>query len=371
MDIGSAFESDPQSIGPTSLDYMYRVLGIDAEWCVRSDRSIVWWPHTYRQSLIADLPFVEDDGTLLTPITCSTEALASMPESPALYHTLSMLNYHLPLSCLAFDPDTREVRSLSRVYLHSENSWLIFVLQAAAGIQLAQVERLGPYWEEKLGGRIVNSPHPKSGLRSTPDELVNGVHALFARDGSTDNPFSGLLPGVDALHEHPWSTLDCSDERLVAEVPFRDSIPMSVVARNEPVGTKALLRMNADKKHPELGYGLAGDLELPLRGDATTGAVIANTFNLLESQGAVRLTQFLGAWSFKESLAFRFFIPALLGRNHDPEGRTQLIHTLMSYMTNRARGAHILIETARIRAHRQFPQLSDLTNDLGPASDRS
>lgn len=359
MGIGMGPESNPQNIGPTALDSMYRALGIDAEWCLRADRNIAWWPHTYRQSLIADPPYKDDAGTTRTPITCSTEALQAMPESPALYEMLSLINDYASLSSVVFDPATREIRCSSRVYVQSADSWLVTTLQAAAGIQLARVANLGPRWVE-LGGRLAESAHPESGLRANPDDLVNGAHNLFARDGHVDSPFSGLLPGIDAHGDHQWSTLNCSANRLVAEVPFRDLVPMSALARNEPAATKAVLQVTTDEKHAELGYGLAGQLELPLPGDAATGHMMANTCNLLESQGKVVLTQFLGAWNFKRTLGFRFFIPALIGRNHDAPWRAQLIHTFLEYLVHRAANAYLILETARIRVHRRHPELSDL-----------
>jgi len=337
------FGADPVGVGPAVLDYLQRILGVDPEWSIRTARRLDWWPHTYRQTIIADEPF-EDNGVALTAFTCRTEIVESLPESPSLYAALSGLNQFASLSCLVYDPNAKTVASASRVHIHPDSSWLAQFLQAAAGIQLHQVEQLGPAWETTFGGRFSRSPHPTSGLRKKPDDMVRVLESVFAPAGHAGSPFKGLMEAVDQM-PHPWATLERTRDRLVAEVPFRDAISRSQrMAHGEPIST-ALLVVTTDEKHPDLGDGLVAALELPFPAKDGEAHRVANSLNLLETQGAVAL-QSLGAWCAREVLQYRLFVPALLAKGHDINWRTQLIHTLMLYMTHRAELAHQVFETS-------------------------
>jgi len=327
------FGTDPVALGPAVLDYLQRVMGIDSEWSIRSERELTWWPHTYKQIIVAEPP-IEDEGLTLTPFACRTEILEAMPESPRLYETLSLVNQFSSLASLIYDPDTRTVASTSRVHIHTDSTWLAQFLQAAAAIQLNQVEQLGPFWEEQLGGRFVRSAHPDSGLRKYPDEIVNVVENLFAPAGQSESPFLGLVDAVDRL-PHKWSTLERSKDRLVAEVRFRDAVPMEErIAKGEPVNT-GLLKVTTDEKHPTLGHGLIIALSLPIATDEGVHHMGANMNNYMEAQGPVHL-QMLGSWTAAELLQFRTFVPALLAQNHDAAWRIQLVHTFMLYAMARA-----------------------------------
>jgi len=352
------FGSDPYALGPKILDYIQRVLGIDREWSVRAERRLDWWPHTYRQTIVAE-SVIEHQGFIVTPFTCRTEILESMPESTRLYEALSQINQFASLASLTYDPDTKTVASTSRLYVHIGSTWLAQFLQAAAGVQLHQSEQLGPFWEQQLGGRFIRSAHPTSGLREKPDEITNVVESLLAPAGALDSPFQGLMDAVDSL-PHPWSTLERSKDRLAAEIPFRDSVPLEErTAKGEPV-TTAVLKVTTDETHPELGRGLAVMLVLPLPAKEGVDYMATNSLNLLEAGGAIALqawkaglanlmAPYLGSWLGQDVLQYRTFVPALLAQSRDAGWRTQMIHTFMLYATERARVTGASLQTSMFR----------------------
>jgi hypothetical protein len=325
------------------LDFLQRALGVDPEWSVRSDRQLDWWPHTYRQTITSGLP-LDDSGVTVTVLTCLIEILESVPESPQLYAAVSGVNQFAALSSLVYDPGAKTVASVSRIHIHPESSWLAYVIQAAAALQLHQVG-LGPAWETQFGGKFVRSVHPTSGVRESPDQIVTAVESLFAPAGQSDSPFLGLMDILDR-QPHPWSTLERTRNHIVAEVPFRDAIPrLQRVARAEPIST-ALLSVTAEAKHPVLGNGLALWLKLPFPAQDAGAHKVVNWLNLLEAQGATAL-QSLGSWCVAEEvMQYRMFVPAVLVHNRDVSWRTQLIQTLMQYMTARARAAHTIFQAA-------------------------
>lgn len=335
---------DQPGIAAMVLSSLQESLGVDHEWSVRTESRLDWWPHFYRQTIAVDDIF-EDSGVALTPISCRTEILESIPESPELYAALSRVNALASLAALVYDRPNGVVSCASRVLLHPGTLWLKSVLQAAAAIQIHRVESLGPYWEKQLRGRFARSPHPSSGIRAQPDAVVGIVESLFEPAGRLESPFSGLIDDVDRI-PHPWTTLERTHGRLVAEVAFRDDVPRAQrIARNQAIGT-ALLIASTDEKHPDLGHGLAVSLELPIPVDPSgRAAAIANGLNFFETSGEIPV-QALGSWHAEGMLRYRTFLPALLANSHDRSSMVRLIHTFLLYLAHRSTRVRHLLDTA-------------------------
>jgi dipeptidyl-peptidase-4 len=99
--------------------------------------------------------------------------------------------------------------------------------------------------------RVLVSAHPRSGLRTQPDDILNFIDNFVVPDGSGPSRFRGadMLDALQDLERLPFLSSGGESGRTV-EFPFGEQT--------------SLLRLTTDKQHPELGNGLQMRLTLPV-----------------------------------------------------------------------------------------------------------
>lgn len=144
-------------------------------------------------------------------------------------------------------------------------------------------------------------------LKDTDFELALQVATLlYAPHGAKPNKWAGT--GEFESFADKWAASDScfgfgDATGLTVETPFGDH--------------SALIRLETESKHPQLGNGLLANLQLPYSGNNLSAAKDAATLNLNESAG---WTDFplLGCWHSHKNcgddygLAFSLFIPNAL-----------------------------------------------------------
>ena len=91
-------------LGPELLDWIDRLYQIDAEWRVREERSLTWWPFVFRQQIVADIP-QESFGEDVTRLTATTPLLTNVPDDDVTYKLLLGMNYLATFSAIIYEPE--------------------------------------------------------------------------------------------------------------------------------------------------------------------------------------------------------------------------------------------------------------------------
>jgi hypothetical protein len=144
-----------------------------------------------------------------------------------------------------------------------------------------------------FGGEVDESPHPASGLRELPDEML-GVASLYEERGEDPSPFSiDELAELVHLDPRPWLLASNGPSSLQAELPFG-------------AAERSHLELDAGARHPALGHGLQVRLVLPVVPSVSTVQQL-NASEILEPDAHQ-----LGGWCLDEELGVMFvtFLPA-------------------------------------------------------------
>ena len=114
---------------------------------------------------------------------------------------------------------------------------------------------------------------------------------------------------LEDLDPRPWVMGFAGKGGLTAEFPFTSNTPsMLAAASGQGLGT-AMLQLNTDFKHPQLGDGVLIRLTLPLNASPE----LTNALNLLEARDGANNADQLGGWcEDKKGPVFVTFIPTCL-----------------------------------------------------------
>ena len=275
------------------LRFLTARMQIEAEWAVQEQTSFTWWAHTLAQRVWVTPPR-ELQGVDLTTLHIETDLLSGVPMSPGTWSRLSSVNRYATLSAYVADQATGAVRLHASVSLTPDNYLLARAIALhAMALQMADAYAEAPELAEAFGGQVAASPHPRQGLRETPDEMVN-ILDIYQQRGEGASPFDeDEMAQLVHLEPRPWTMAGSEPHRLDAELEFATGLP-------------ARLLLDASEKHASLGSGLQLRLLLPLEPDEMIAQKL-NANECLEPDAHQ-----LGAWCVDEDhgLLFTGFVPA-------------------------------------------------------------
>jgi len=287
---------------------IFKDMNIDEEWSIETDRGFTWWGHQYAQRIWAEKP-IKDNGFLVTKVNAETELLKYPTRSTETEALLAIEMIKASLSGLIIDPETDKITLRCSAYIHEENqSWLGRIFPLAAIMQVIEAENKGDILAMLLELQPDKSNHPDSGFRNEMDEMLNVVDQAIIPVGS--EPFHSIgdfefRRTADILNDQSLIST-ASETSLSAYLPF--------------AGKSALLQVDTEHEHPELGKGLLIRLFLPpekiLPVTVIDGAFVMDLNSM--GQNSFPSGHFLGSWCLGpvgenvQTAVYVTFIPAIV-----------------------------------------------------------
>lgn len=295
-------------IGENVVQGIFEQLKIDDMWSRPIRRGFEWWGHRLRQRIWAT-PGFEDNGIEIFRIFIVTDTVRDISApNTAVEGALGPLGSMAIGSAIVFTPNNHTLKLWSSATVHENVAgWMTRLLSSYAIIQLIEAEARAEQLAKLTSGNIDMSPHPSSGERSEPDEMLSVMDTVFRPMGQRPSPWNGNQE-INQIREilNSNNCFSMGDENgLTAEFPFGDATSM--------------LRIITDEPHPAIGSGVGLFLHIPLWGTVSEASSIANALNRAEADRQT-VGHLLGSWCSKtigeRSLpAFAFFIPTAL---HQP-----------------------------------------------------
>jgi hypothetical protein len=287
---------------------IFKDMNIDEEWCVQTERGFTWWGHQYAQRIWAEQP-IEDNGFYVAKVNAETEILKYPARSTETETILAVEMMKASLSGLVIDHEGERITLRCSAYIHEDNNnWLGRVFSLAAIMQLIEAENRGDILAMVLELQPDKSIHPHSGFRNAVDDMLHVVDQVIIPEG--EKPFQSIgefefRRAADILNSQNLIST-ASETGLSAYVPFADDI--------------ALLRVETEQEHPELGKGLLFRLFLPPDQIFPTTDIdgpFVMDLNSME-QNAFPSGHFLGSWCLgpvgesAHTAVYVTFIPAIV-----------------------------------------------------------
>lgn len=275
------------------LTFLTQRMQIDAEWAVQEASSFTWWPSSLAQRVWVAPPR-EFQGVELRTVHIETDLLSGLTIDDTTWSRLAGVNRFASLSAYVADASARTVKLHASVSL-TEDNWLLArsVALHAMALQMSDAHGEASALAEAFGARVANSAHPRSGPRTTPDEMI-GISEIYQQRGEGDSPFTPEeLAQLVHLDPRPWMLAANELHRIDADLEFATGLP-------------ARLELDASERHASLGSGLQMRLLLPIEPDAAVAQKL-NANECLEPD-----SHQLGAWCVDDErgLMFTGFIPA-------------------------------------------------------------
>lgn len=293
-------------IGSQVVEHVRREMQIDDEWTVSEPSGFTWWGYRLAQRVWAQ-PCVAINGIGIVLVQSETDLLVDVPDTPHTQECIAVLNSTAALNALVWRPAERRLTLRCSATIHSEvQSWMNKVLRSAVATQLAEAEARVEVLHRKLGGQINLTKHPTSGLRNSPDEMLN-VLEVFRVSGKKPSPYSGqeMLRLKEYLDLDTFANGD--ENAITAELNFSGATPPTV-----------LLRVRTDTPHPTYGNGALITLSLPtLPKEGISSADLPAALNLAEL-GQLESGYGFGGWCrdvnfpLTEVTTHVMFVPALM-----------------------------------------------------------
>jgi hypothetical protein len=372
-------------LGSEILARLERDLSIDPRWVVATGDTRTWWLTGLPQRVWVD-PVNLLGGVPWIRVHASTVVSRAATPSPATYQAIASLNVSAITSGLVLDAERSEV------FLHCQATFdatrpiggRYELLRSAVALQAAVSDLLGRQLPTSAGERP-RVPHPTSGMRETPSELIENllpaVHqvskdiAAISQDdlSAIDEELRTLalwsIAGADRLSlevdagsvtPRIWiaasggSSIDWDPEagaavresiRQVAKDQGEDPAVFHQILWESLEGPDAprtgAIRISAADQHPIVGSGVLILLLLPGRLAYPKATQLANALNLEEKSANYPFTQ-LGAWAAREvgtsaQIAYSGFIPAYFTDGQTAENRVAMVSDLAGEVAIRAK----------------------------------
>ena len=275
------------------LKFLTARMQIEAEWAVQERTSFTWWAHSLAQRVWVAPPR-EFQGVELRTVHIETDLIADVPVNSSTWARLANVNQFATLSAYVANTAERSVRLHSSVSLTADN-WLLArsIALHAMALQMADAYAEAPELAKAFGGRVAATPHPRNGMRESPDEMV-GIVEIYQQRGEGDSPFgTDEIAELVHLEPRPWVMAANEPQRLLAALEFAEDLP-------------ARMELDASERHPSLGSGLQLRLMLPVEPDEAIAQKL-NANECLEPDAHQ-----LGAWCVdpERGLLFTGFVPA-------------------------------------------------------------
>ncbi len=275
------------------LRFLTARMQIEAEWAVQERTSFTWWAHALAQRVWVAEPR-EFQGVELRTLHIETDLLADVPMTASTWARLASVNRFASLSAYVADQSRQTISLHSSVSLTAENHLLArSIALHAMALQMTDAYAEASEMAAAFGARINDTPHPVSGLRERPDEMV-GVVEIYQQRGEGDSPFNAdEIASLVHVEPRPWTMAQNDMLRLSAELEFATDLP-------------AHMELDASERHPSLGSGLQLRLMLPVEPDEALAQKL-NANECVEPDAHQ-----LGAWcvDLERGLMFTGFVPA-------------------------------------------------------------
>lgn len=275
------------------LTFLTQRMHIEAEWAVQEESSFRWWPSSLPQRVTVAPPR-ELQGVELRTVHIETDLLSGMTIDDTTWSRLAGVNRLASLSAYVADTTAGTLKLHASVSL-TEDNWLLArgVALHAMALQLSDAHGESLALAEAFGAQVAHSPHPRSGPRTTPDEMI-GIIESYQQRGDGASPFTPEeLAQLVHLDPRPWMVAANDLHCINADLEFATGLP-------------SRLQLDAAERHPSLGSGLQMRLLLPIEPDAAVAQKL-NANECIEPD-----SHQLGAWCVDEErgLMFTGFIPA-------------------------------------------------------------
>jgi hypothetical protein len=289
-------------VGLRVIEFVHRLLQIDAEWTEARERGFTWWPGTFSQTVWAEPPY-EDDGIILSRVHVQTDLLRGVPDT-----TVPALAPYMRAATLSgFVRDGQDfgvLRIASSFYVHEQiEDSLGRLLGLATAHQAATAHHLTADLARAAGGEPFVSGPPGGGLRTRDDDMVRVVESQIVPAGAGPSAFAGPEFAQAAVWlERQGFFTNADEEGLTSELPFGEITSVLTLKSGDP--------------HPELGNGLTGRLVLPvLPGESASARAVEAALNLNSDEVSTHTdVHFAGSRCPTErGLAFHLFVPNIVG----------------------------------------------------------
>jgi hypothetical protein len=285
-------------VGTELVGMTFSELQVDEKWAVREPRGFTWWGSSQATRVWAE-PEFEDDGFLITRVNASTD-LVRDTRTDTTNLAISTLGRFAAMSGIVRDKIENRLRLQTSMFVHAQSARSVGrIFKLATALQAEEATRLAQGLVLLAGGKVDETAHPRTGLRTTHDDILNVREAVVVPEGRSPSKWIGkeMLQLLKELQT--WCLLANGDKKgLTAEFPFREQ--------------SSLLRLTADAPHPNLGSGLLALLTLPAGASREERAVLAVKLNGLEVEQMTH-ADFLGSWSEDdEGVTYVSFVPSVL-----------------------------------------------------------
>lgn len=275
------------------LRFLTARMQIEAQWAVQDKSSFTWWAHPLAQRVWV-APAREVMGVVVRTVHIETDLLADVPMTTSTWARLASINRYATLSAYVANREQGTIRLHASVSLTPEN-WLLArsIALHAMALQMADAYAEAAELAAAFGARVDSTPHPRQGLRETPDEMI-GVIEVYQQRGEGESPFTAdEIAELVHLEPRPWVMASNELRRLDADLQFA-------------TGRPARLELDTGEYHAALGSGLQMRLLLPLEPDDQIAQKL-NANECLEPDAHQ-----LGAWCVDpdRGLMFTGFVPA-------------------------------------------------------------
>ena len=294
-----------QDVGTDVVNGIFNLLKIDAEWSAPISRGFSWWGHRLRQRIWSTPPY-DDRGIVIHRVYAVTDAVRDIKVSQtAADIALSPLGTLAIGSAKIFDPGEQVIRLWTSATVHAEVApWMTPLLASYAILQVIEAERTAELVADATQGVINRTSHPTSGMRQTPDEMLNVLDIGFRPMGQKKSPWNGndeLLKISDALNA---TNCFCMGDTTGLTVEFQFGQDTS------------MMRIISTENHPSIGSGVGMFFQIPIFGSQESACMIAGALNRAEEH-TKSPSHLIGSWCAKtlgnrSVPAFVTFLPTAL-----------------------------------------------------------
>lgn len=316
-------------LGVETLKIVRSKLCVDKEWVVAEEQGFRWWAHRLSQRVwcadkgkiktmlgLQDVWTVYIETSLFKGVHLHSNTTSYLPP------LLPLLNRYASLSAITFDEQTSKVSLRCTVYITQQNyDWMSRFVANAALLQITLAEHLRENPIEGIGIDSTlafdESPHPISGWRSEPDEMLRAASIFSAFGDIQKNKILAQdLIRFEELVTLPGIPITGDAKGYDLELPYTGAQTamdeMRRSGRNKASVQTALFQV-FPSQHPQLGEGILMLLRLPTVMKAPLAMETLNHLNQLEATGQGH-TQFFGAWAIDkdmETLVHCCFLPSV------------------------------------------------------------
>lgn len=295
-------------LGLTLVGDVHDALRVEDKWRRDEVRGFQWWPASFAQHIWSDVGLYHNAQAVYR-MHAETDLISGRGHHEDFEEGLETAIDDCTFSAIVYDAKTDTFKLHSSVYASPENvAWLKKAFFAAAALQLAEAQDIA----QKLArGREhavqALSEHPVSGLRSTPDPMLQSRELFFKPQGALASRWANAEEWHDTERYMEREALTYeSDHQTWLRASFPWTGPGISAEGQDP---RAMLEVTTLEPHPIIGNGLHFTLVLPLQLDPKRSAHIALELNEVERTDWKRC-HMLGSWCCHEGkIAFRCFLP--------------------------------------------------------------